>query len=289
MRTLNRGFMPKSLVGLLLVCILVPCLPSFGQEPTSVDHYAVFDANNKRIGRAVGTTGDVPKVAMKVNSQFFILSVEKQLFGGREFIYFESDDCTGPPLMELPPATPQEGSQSPFPTIVGVCGENGEPGNVVYTPNLSEVASSITTHSVAFTSSGCSEWEATNNLVSALKVVDMDNFFIPPFTVKPENQVASDVNGDGFADFVWRNTENGETAVWLMNASGLLDNATFPGGAGSDWVIRGVKDVNGDGFADLVWRSTSSGATAVWLMNSEGLRESITMPAGAGADWQLRP
>ena len=97
-----------------------------------------------------------------------------------------------------------------------------------------------------------------------------------------------DVSGDGQADVVWHNTENGGTAVWLMNEGGLPETATFPGGAGLDWSIRGVGDVNSDGHADFVWRNTENGATAVWLMNEGGVLEAATFPGGAGLAWSIR-
>ena len=82
---------------------------------------------------------------------------------------------------------------------------------------------------------------------------------------------------------------SGATAVWLMNASGLREGATFPGGAGLEWTIEAVRDVNGDGRVDLVWRSSENGASAVWLMNSSGLLQEATFPGGAGPEWELQP
>ena len=101
-------------------------------------------------------------------------------------------------------------------------------------------------------------------------------------------QPPTDFNSDGTADFMWRNMENGATAVWLMNEEGLREAATFPGGAGLDWLVRGVGDVNNDGIADFVWRNIVDGATAVWLMNEEGLRETTTFPGAAGLAWSIR-
>ena len=119
------------------------------------------------------------------------------------------------------------------------------------------------------------------------------NEFIDIFIVDRGPGVAadsglSDVNGDGIADLVWRNTLNGATAVWLMNADGQRENATFPGGAGLEWVIRGVRDVDGNGPADLVWRNNSNGATAIWRMNSSGTRDSASFPGGAGLGWAIQ-
>ena len=96
-----------------------------------------------------------------------------------------------------------------------------------------------------------------------------------------------DINGDGIVDVLWRDTNSGATAVWLMNAQGQREGATFPGGAGFEWVIQGVGDVNGDGSADIVWRNTN-GATATWLMNAAGQRQDATFPGGAGPEWVIK-
>ena len=99
---------------------------------------------------------------------------------------------------------------------------------------------------------------------------------------------SDDVNGDGLSDVVWRDTSSGATALWLMNPSGLNQEATFPGGAGLAWIIQGVGDVNGDWLADLIWRDTENGATAVWIMNTAGLREGDTFPGGAALSWAIQ-
>ncbi|MDX1410675.1 MAG: hypothetical protein R3351_00820, partial [Nitrospirales bacterium] len=151
MVTRNHVFMQKSLAGWFLVFILFPSLPSFSEGVNFVDEYAVFDANDKRVGRAVGTTtfGQIPggnsiisRVAVEVDDHFFALTVGNLGFGGAQAVFFESDDCTGTPLMDLPPPS------LIFPTAAAVFGENGQVGNIVYTPNLDETPSSINVHSV---------------------------------------------------------------------------------------------------------------------------------------------
>jgi len=108
----------------------------------------------------------------------------------------------------------------------------------------------------------------------------------PAAVADPNNP---DVNGDGRADFVWRNTNNGATMVWQMTAAGLRGPITFPGGLPVNWAIQGVADVTGDGRADLVWRNTNNGATMVWQMTAAGLRGAITFPGALPVVWELRP
>ena len=182
------GLMRRSLFGWLLCFIVFPSLSSVAEEVKFADEYAVFDANKKRVGRAVGTTtvGQTPgrnsvisRVAVEVQDYFFALGVGRLGFSGVQTVFFESDDCTGSPLMDLPPAS------LIFPTAAAVFGENGQPGNIVYTPNLNEAPSSINVRSVGLVT-GCGPANLTRNFVTASKVVDLGEFFTPPFTVKPE-------------------------------------------------------------------------------------------------------
>ena len=96
----------------------------------------------------------------------------------------------------------------------------------------------------------------------------------------------NDLNGDGKADLVWRNTIDESVGVWLM--SGLtLGQTGIPGGAPANWVIVGIGDVDGDRRADLVWRDMSTGDVGAWLMN--GLNAPIpgVIVAAVEAAWVI--
>jgi hypothetical protein len=87
-----------------------------------------------------------------------------------------------------------------------------------------------------------------------------------------------DVDGDGRADLVWRNTQTGDVAAWLMNGATVAQSLVVSSGVPLIWQIVRVADVNGDGKADLVWHNTSPqsippGAVAVWLMNGGGVTQ----------------
>ncbi|WP_342348079.1 FG-GAP-like repeat-containing protein [uncultured Nitrospira sp.] len=75
-----------------------------------------------------------------------------------------------------------------------------------------------------------------------------------------------DLNGDGKADLIWRNTKTGEVAGWLLNGASVAASDIL-GQLPIEWAISGVGDLNGDGKTDLVWRNNTSGAVAVWLMD----------------------
>ena len=154
--------------------------------------------------------------------------------------------------------------------------EGGDPNGPSVAPTLS-----ATGRYVAFHSNASNLIEGDGNGVADIFVRDRG-----PAAVAEAGH--PDVTGDGLADLVWRNTGTGATAAWLMNGSALRQEATFPGGAALDWVVRGIGDVNRDGPADLVWRNMITGTSAIWLMNNEGQRQSATFPGGAELEWVIR-
>ncbi|HNP28806.1 MAG TPA: VCBS repeat-containing protein [Nitrospirales bacterium] len=105
-------------------------------------------------------------------------------------------------------------------------------------------------------------------------------------TESSSSSVGHDLNGDGKADLVWRNT-NGSAAVWLLNGAAAPSSTVFLGGVSSAWEVAGVGDTDADGNADIIWRNTTSGAVAVWLMNG-GTLLSAGFPGTASTAWQIQ-
>ncbi|GJL68674.1 MAG: hypothetical protein NPIRA06_13090 [Nitrospirales bacterium] len=94
-----------------------------------------------------------------------------------------------------------------------------------------------------------------------------------------------DLDGDGKADILWRNTSNGATAIWLMNGTAIASPG-FPGGVPAVWEVVGIGDVNADGKADVIWRNNTSGTVAVWVMNGPTIT-SVGFPGTVPAGWVL--
>ncbi|PYR35405.1 MAG: hypothetical protein DMF90_13655 [Acidobacteria bacterium] len=86
-----------------------------------------------------------------------------------------------------------------------------------------------------------------------------------------------DADGDGKADLIWRHTQNGDVAVWLMNGSSVKQSAVVAPGVPLDWQIAGLGDLNGDGKVDVVWRHAQTGDVAGWLMSGSTVAQSAVI------------
>ena len=90
----------------------------------------------------------------------------------------------------------------------------------------------------------------------------------------PAKVVASDYNGDGKSDILWRNSANGADVVWLSANAATSQSTT--GVTTLAWKIVGKGDFNADGKADIVWRNGSSGADAIWLSGNSATQIATT-------------
>jgi hypothetical protein len=95
-----------------------------------------------------------------------------------------------------------------------------------------------------------------------------------------------DVNGDGRADLVLRNTTTGDVTVWLLNGSQILDWGALAQPAVLAWTIAAVGDVDGDGKADLIWHH-SGGNVAVWFLDGKHILGTADV-GGAPVAYQIQ-
>jgi len=129
----------------------------------------------------------------------------------------------------------------------------------------------------------------TTKVRTAIPLTGPDFFVTTALTLVPPDssrRALNDLDGNGKADLVWRNTSDGNTGIWLMNGTTIAD-AGFPAVVSSEWQIAGMGDVNGDGKADLIWRNGVSGTVAVWLMNGVTIT-SMGFPATAPTEWAIQ-
>jgi hypothetical protein len=96
-----------------------------------------------------------------------------------------------------------------------------------------------------------------------------------------------DFNGDGYADFLWRDS-SGDLAIWEMMGTQVLNsNATFVGTVTAPWSVIGNGDFNGDGMSDLLW-TDGNGNYAIWEMNgTQVLNPNATFVANVSTVWKI--
>ena len=91
---------------------------------------------------------------------------------------------------------------------------------------------------------------------------------------------AGDVNGDGMADIIIRNTGTGKLNIWFMNRNQKLSAATVDTFS-IVWSVGGMTDVDGDGVSDIILRRTTDGRVTIWFLNPNGSRRQ----AAAAGTW----
>ena len=109
------------------------------------------------------------------------------------------------------------------------------------------------------------------------------------FLLSVPDDVASDFNGDGRSDILWR-SDSGALSNWLGQAGGGF--AVNDGNAFADvptsWQVAGTGDFNGDRRDDIVWRS-DSGLVSTWLGQADGgfsVNDANALTA-VSADWTI--
>ena len=101
---------------------------------------------------------------------------------------------------------------------------------------------------------------------------------------------ASDLDGDGRPDILWRNAASGDTGAWSMNGTaveGWLALPTEPPSSG--WQIEGLGNFDDAGDADVLWRNAFTGQTGVWRLTGgdvTGWAWLPTEPPDSG--WHIR-
>ena len=102
----------------------------------------------------------------------------------------------------------------------------------------------------------------------------------------PRERPSHDLDGDGRADLLWRNTASGQNAAWLMDGANPRAYPWLPTVAEAAWQVAGLGDLNGDGKMDLVWRNSASGQTVGWLMDGGTPTSYGWLPTVADANWK---
>ena len=97
----------------------------------------------------------------------------------------------------------------------------------------------------------------------------------------------ADLDGNGLAETILRNTQTGETSYWAMTAAGGVQKASIHPGGNLTWNIVAVRDFDGDTRADILWRDSGTGMTLVWFMSGASIRSSQVVHQGGNTDWTI--
>jgi FG-GAP-like repeat/Divergent InlB B-repeat domain/Domain of unknown function DUF11 len=191
----------------------------------------------------------------------------------------------------LPPPPPGQVTLQVIPTGRGSGTVTSSPAGITCGTDCSEFLSSgtgVTLTAVANSGSLFLGWSGGGCSGSGPCVLTLTaNTTVSAIFANPSvMETRNDLDGDGRADLLWRNTKNGSTAIWLLDGSGIAASG-FPGGVPLAWQVAGIGDVNGDGKADVIWRHSTSATVAIWLMNGVTIT-SVGFPASVPTAWNLQ-
>ncbi len=88
-------------------------------------------------------------------------------------------------------------------------------------------------------------------------------------------------------EILWRNTANGQNAVWNMDGVTRTGSAFLASMTDQNWQIVGRGDFNNDGKPDILWRNTSNGQIAVWYMDGTTRTGSAFLPSLTDQNWKI--
>ena len=94
-----------------------------------------------------------------------------------------------------------------------------------------------------------------------------------------------DLNFDGKADILWRNSSTGQNWVYLMNAD-QIDQSLGINTVSTAWQIVGNGDYDNDDDADILWRNSSTGENWMYLMDG-ALIDSSERVISVPTEWQV--
>ena len=172
----NRTFRLGILSTLVTLAALLSSSDADAQQLKQAGRLSVFDANGKRVGRAIDLSPAT--IALNVQNHLLVLYVYRDYFRGTtEGPLFTSSDCSGAPLIRQlgPPGDSADAPAVPL-TAVG--------GNVVYVPAPSSVPQVLTVNSGILPEGGCFVFSGTRQVVDATQLFDLNTVFIPPFNVR---------------------------------------------------------------------------------------------------------
>jgi len=100
-----------------------------------------------------------------------------------------------------------------------------------------------------------------------------------------------DIDGDGKADIVWRNSTTGENYVYPMDGTAIKPSEGYLRTV-SDlaWTIAATGDYDGDGKSDLLWRNTFTGENYLYPLDGKTIKPTEGyIRTVADQNWTIAP
>jgi hypothetical protein len=99
---------------------------------------------------------------------------------------------------------------------------------------------------------------------------------------------AGDLDGDGRADIVWRNSATGENYLYPMDGTTIKSTEGFLRTvADLNWHIAAVGDYDGDGKTDLFWRNSSTGENYIYPMDGTTIKPTEGYVRTVPVEWSV--
>ncbi|NDJ55184.1 MAG: S8 family serine peptidase, partial [Chloroflexi bacterium] len=76
-----------------------------------------------------------------------------------------------------------------------------------------------------------------------------------------------DFDGDGVADILCHNDDNGANAVWMMNGLSVADKEALSSVPDSNTSIVGAGDFDNNGITDVLWYNSETDGLYAWMMD----------------------
>jgi hypothetical protein len=76
-----------------------------------------------------------------------------------------------------------------------------------------------------------------------------------------------DFDGDGVADILCHNDDNGANAVWMMNGLSVADKEALASVPDSNTSIVGAGDFDNNGITDVLWYNSETDGLYAWMMD----------------------
>jgi hypothetical protein len=122
------------------------------------------------------------------------------------------------------------------------------------------------------------ETSVTSGIVAGPNVADLN------WKIK----ATGDFDGDGAADFLWRNAATGQNTIWLMDANNNFRTAiSILEVADSNWEIVGTGDFNKNGKIDILWHNNASGANSIWYMDGTTFAGAVAAQGTNDPNWRV--